>query len=173
VERVSLFLSFSLSPWFNDKSYHSGQIWPAPRALVYPASSLLLGRPLLSFFPHNSWNSSTPVGMGFTISTKSSNSPPRQLFLLPPPSGTNRSHSVDWWDDCRVSLDGPPYSNKTQKSLTVSTPKTISPQVWGMMRPNAYLKFLNKKQGLLISCSSSNNKFKILIKVNFKIQVIK
>jgi hypothetical protein len=40
----------------------------------------------------------TPVtaGMGFTISTKSSNSPaPRQLFLLPPPSETNRFYNVD------------------------------------------------------------------------------
>jgi hypothetical protein len=40
----------------------------------------------------------TPVtaGMGFTISTKNSNSPPfRQLFLLPPPLGINRFHSVD------------------------------------------------------------------------------
>jgi hypothetical protein len=47
---------------------------------------------------------------------------------LPPPSGTNRFHNVDWWNECRASLDGPPYSNKTQKSLTVSTPKTIFPQ---------------------------------------------
>jgi hypothetical protein len=49
---------------------------------------------------------------------------------------------VDWWDECRVSQAGPPYSNKTQRSLTVSTPKTISPQAWGMMRPYAYHKFL-------------------------------
>jgi hypothetical protein len=33
----------------------SGQIWPAPRALIYPASGLPLGKPpLLSFFPHSS-----------------------------------------------------------------------------------------------------------------------
>jgi hypothetical protein len=36
--------------------------------------------------------------------------------------------STVWTDECRVSQDGPLYSNKTQKSLTVSTPKTISPQ---------------------------------------------
>jgi hypothetical protein len=74
--------------------------------------------------------------MGFTISTESSNSPPpRQLSLLPLPLGINRSHSVDWWDECRVSLNGPPYSNKTQKSLTVSTPQNnISSSCW-MMRP--------------------------------------
>jgi hypothetical protein len=48
-------LSFSPSPWSNNKSYPSGQIWPAPRALVYPASGLLWGRCLLlSFFPHSS-----------------------------------------------------------------------------------------------------------------------
>jgi hypothetical protein len=107
-----------------------------------------LGRPpLLSFFLHRSWNSSASAGVGFTISTKSSNSPPpRQLSLLPLPSGTNRFHSVDWWDDCRVSQDGSPYSNKIQKSLTVSPPKTISPQAWGMMRPYAYHKFLKKKK---------------------------
>jgi hypothetical protein len=46
-------LPFSPGPWSNDKTYHSGQIWPAPRALVYPASGLLLRRPpLLSLFPH-------------------------------------------------------------------------------------------------------------------------
>jgi hypothetical protein len=47
-------LPFSPGPWSNDKSYHSGQIWPAPRMLVYLASGLLLGRPpLLSLFPHS------------------------------------------------------------------------------------------------------------------------
>jgi hypothetical protein len=99
--------------------------------------------------------------MGFTISTKSSNfPPPRQLSLLPPPSGTNRFHSVDWWDDCRVSQDSPPYSNKTQKSLTVSTPKTISPQAWGKTRPSAYHKFLKKKKNKTRAtnyCSSPYN----------------
>jgi hypothetical protein len=33
-----------------------------------------------------------------------------------------------WTDECRARQDGPPYSNKAQKSLTVSTPKTISPK---------------------------------------------
>jgi hypothetical protein len=47
-------LPFPPSSWSNDKSYHSGQIWSAPRALVYLDSSLLLGRPpLLSLFPHS------------------------------------------------------------------------------------------------------------------------
>jgi hypothetical protein len=116
------------------------------RALLYPAPGLLFGRPpLQSPFLHSSWNFSDSAGTGFTISTKNSNSPPpppRQLFLLPPPLGTNRFHNVDWWDECRASLDGPPYSNKTQKSLTVSTTKTISPQAWGTMRTYAYHKFL-------------------------------
>jgi hypothetical protein len=110
-------LPFSLVPGPMTKVIIRGQIWPACRALVYLASGLLLGRPpLLSLFPHSTWNSSVPVGTGFTISIKSSNSPPpRQLSLLPPPSATKRFHSVDWWDECRVSQDGPPYSNKTQK----------------------------------------------------------
>jgi hypothetical protein len=47
-------LTFSLGTRSNDKSYHLGKIWPAPRVLVYPASGLLLGRPLLSPFPHSS-----------------------------------------------------------------------------------------------------------------------
>jgi hypothetical protein len=38
----------------------------------------------------------------------------------------------------------------------VSTPETISPQVWGKTRPLTYHKFL-KKQGLLISCSTLYN----------------
>jgi hypothetical protein len=29
-------LPLSPGPWSNDKSYHLGQIWPAPRALAYP-----------------------------------------------------------------------------------------------------------------------------------------
>jgi hypothetical protein len=33
-------LLFSPGPRSNDKSYHSGQIWPAPRVLVYLASGL-------------------------------------------------------------------------------------------------------------------------------------
>jgi hypothetical protein len=140
-------LPFSPGPQSNDKSYHSVQIWPAPRALVYPVSGLLLGRPpLLSLFSHSSWNSSASAGMGFTISTKSSNSPPpRQLSLMPPPSGTNRSHSVDWWGKCRASQDSPPYSNKAQKSLTVSTPKNNIPSSLKDTRPYAYHKFLKKQ----------------------------
>jgi hypothetical protein len=95
-------LSFSPGPRSNDKSYRWGQIWLAPRALVYLASGLLLGRPpILSLFLHST---SVPAGMGFTISMKGSSSPPpRQLSLLPLPSGTKRFHSVDWWDECRVS----------------------------------------------------------------------
>jgi hypothetical protein len=127
----SMFLCFTFLSWspVQWQGYCSGNILQAHRALIYPASNLLLGRPpLLSLFPHSTWNSSVPAGMGFTISIKSSSSsPPRQISLLPPPSGTNRSHSMDWWDECRVSLDDPPYSNKTQRSLTFSTPKT-SPQ---------------------------------------------
>jgi hypothetical protein len=47
-------LPFSPGPRSKDKSYHLGQIWPAPRVLVYLASGLLLGRPpLLSLFPHS------------------------------------------------------------------------------------------------------------------------
>jgi hypothetical protein len=90
-------LPFSPGPRSNDKSYHSGQIWLAPTVLFYPASVLLLGRPpLLSLFPHSTSNSNVPAGAGFTISIKSSSSlPPRQLSLLPPPSGTKRFHSVD------------------------------------------------------------------------------
>jgi hypothetical protein len=135
-------------------SYHSLLV-PSDKVIIWG----IFGKPLEHYFtqpltcswgdllfchsPHSTWKSSVPAEMGFTISIKSSNSPPpRQLFLLPPPSGTNRSHSVDWWDECRVSQDDPPYSNKTQKYLTFSTPKTISPQAWGMMRPYVYHKFL-------------------------------
>jgi hypothetical protein len=47
-------LPFSPGPRSNDKSYRSGKIWLAARALVYLASGLLLGRPaLLSLFPHS------------------------------------------------------------------------------------------------------------------------
>jgi hypothetical protein len=47
-------LPYSPGPQSNDKSYHSGHIWQAPRALFYPASGLLFGKPpLLSLFPHS------------------------------------------------------------------------------------------------------------------------
>jgi hypothetical protein len=47
-------LPFSPGPRSNDKSYRLGQIWLAPRMLVYLASGPLLGRPpLLSLFPHS------------------------------------------------------------------------------------------------------------------------
>jgi hypothetical protein len=47
-----LCFTFFSCPQSNDKSYSSGQIWPAPRVLVYLASGLLLRRPpLLSLFP--------------------------------------------------------------------------------------------------------------------------
>jgi hypothetical protein len=47
----SSFLSQYPVQW---QGYHSGQIWPAPRVLVYLACGLLLGRPpLLSLFPHS------------------------------------------------------------------------------------------------------------------------
>jgi hypothetical protein len=78
-------LPSSLGPWSIDTSYRLVQIWPAPRVLVYLASGLLLGRPLLlSPFPHSSWNSSDSAGMGFIISTKSSNSPPPGSYLCCP-----------------------------------------------------------------------------------------
>jgi hypothetical protein len=64
--------------------------------------------------------------------------------------------TVDWWDDCRESQDGPPYSNKTQKSLTVSTPKNDTPSSLREDRPYTCQKFL-KNQGLLISCSNPYN----------------
>jgi hypothetical protein len=67
--------------------------------------------------------------MGFTISIKSSSSPPpRQLSLLPPPSGTNRFHSVD--DEMSVGEPGEhslfklnskiPHSFHTQNNIPSS-----------------------------------------------------
>jgi hypothetical protein len=50
-----------------------------------------LGRPpLLSLFPHSSWNSSDSAGIGFTISSKSSNSPPPQAVISAAPSFRNK-----------------------------------------------------------------------------------
>jgi hypothetical protein len=108
--------------------------------------------------------------MRFTISTKSSNSPPtRQLFLLPPSSGTNRFHSVDWCKWARLAL---PIQIKLKDPSQFPHPKRypLKPEAqWGLMPIINSLK----QQRLLIDCSSSYNKFKILLKVNFKIQVTK
>jgi hypothetical protein len=171
----SLFLCITFSPGLqpNDKSYCLGQIWPALTALVYLASGLLLGRPpLLSLFSHCTWNSSVPAGMGFTISIKSSNSPPpRQLSLLPSPSGTKKipawtdEMSVGW---ARMAL---PIQIKLKNPSQFPHPKQhpLKPEGWGLMPIINSLK----QQGLLVSCSSPYNKFKILMKVNFKVQVTK
>jgi hypothetical protein len=45
-----------------------------------------------------------------------------------------------------MSQDGPPYLNKTQKSLTVSTAKNNIPSSLRDMRPYASHKFLKKKK---------------------------
>jgi hypothetical protein len=97
----SVFLSQSPVQW---QGYHSGQIWPAPRVLVYLASGLLLVCHSFFIVPK------TPVPLleqDLLSQVKLKFSSPRQLSLLPPPSETNRSHNVNWWDKCRASLDGP------------------------------------------------------------------
>jgi hypothetical protein len=87
-------LPFSPGPQSNDKSYCSGQIWSAPRALVYLASGLLLGRPpLLSLFHDSNLKLQCPcwdAGTGFTISIKGSNSPPPQAAISAAPSFRNK-----------------------------------------------------------------------------------
>jgi hypothetical protein len=124
---------FSWSPvqW---QGYCSWQIWSAPRALFYLASGLLLWKPLfLSLFSYSPWDPSAPSGSVFTLSNKGSNfTPPRGLSLLPPSLRTSRSYSVDWWSDYMVSKNGLSSSNKTQRSLTVYTSKTVSPEAWRM-----------------------------------------
>jgi hypothetical protein len=90
-------LPFSPGPWSNDKSYCLGQIWLAPRALVYLASGLLLGDLL---FCHSFLIvPKTPVsllGQDLLSQLKAQILLLlRQPFLLSPPSGTKRFHSVD------------------------------------------------------------------------------
>jgi hypothetical protein len=110
--------------------------------------------------------------MGFTISIKSSNSPPpRQLSLLPSPLGTNRFHSVDWWDECRGSQDSP-IQIKLKNPSQFSHPKQYPLKPEGLWGLKPIINSL-KQQGLLIIYFSPYNKFKNLIKVNFKIQVTK
>jgi hypothetical protein len=77
-------LPFSLGPWSTDESYCLGQIWPAPRLLIYLTSGLLWGDHLFCYSPHSTWNFSVPAGMGFTISTKSSNAPSPSSYLCCP-----------------------------------------------------------------------------------------
>jgi hypothetical protein len=141
-----MFLCFTFFSWFpvQWQGCRSGHIWLAPRVTVYSASGLLLGRPpLLSPFPHSPWDSRAPSGTGFTISAKSSNSTPRQLSLLP--LFQEQRDPTVWTDGmtagrAKMAL---PIQIKL-KSLSVSTPKTTSPQAWGTMRSYAYYKFLKK-----------------------------
>jgi hypothetical protein len=167
-------LPLSPGPWSNDKSYHLGQIWPASRALVYLASDLLLGKPsLLTLFPHSTWNSRVPAGTGFTISMNAQIHLPPGSYLCCPLLQEQRDSTV-WTDEMsvgwartalpvQIKLKNPPQLPHTkQYPLKPEGP-------WGLMPIINSLK----QQGLLISCSSPYNKFKILIKVNFKIQVTK
>jgi hypothetical protein len=56
----------------------------------------------LSHFSLSPWNSSAPAGMGFTISTKCSNStPPRWLPLLLPSSGTSATSPTPLSPHCQ------------------------------------------------------------------------
>jgi hypothetical protein len=127
-------LPFSPGPWSNDKFIIRG----------------LSGQPLECYFtcpPVCSWGylhfchsflivPETPVPLlGWDLLSQLKAQillPTGDYLCCPPSSGTNRSHSVDWWNDCRVSQNGPPDSNKTQRSLTVSTSKTVSlkPEGW-------------------------------------------
>jgi hypothetical protein len=149
----------------------SGQL---PKALVYPASSLLLGRPpLLSSFPHSSWNSSDSAGWDLLSQLKAQ-------ILLPPGSYfccallQEQIDSTVCSDEMRVERARLALSIqiKLKDPSQFSHPKQypLKPEGWW-----GFMPIINslKQQGLLISCFSPYNKFKIVIKVNFKIQVTK
>jgi hypothetical protein len=169
-------LPFSPSPWSNDKVIVQGKSGqPLERQFTRPLAcswgDLLFCHP----FPHSSWNSSDSAGTRFTISTK------KNHILLPPGSYfccslfQEQIESTMWTDEMSIgqAWTALPIQIKLKNPSQFPHPKQypLKP-LWGTIRPYAYHKFL-KKQGLLISCSSPYNKFKILIKVNFKIQVTK
>jgi hypothetical protein len=72
-----------------------------------------------------------------------------------------------------VSQDSPPYSKKNSKIPHSFHTQNNIPS--SLKEDEDLMPIINslKQQELLISCSSPYNKFKILIKVNFKIQVTK
>jgi hypothetical protein len=77
-----------------------------------------------------------------------------------------------WTDEISVgwALMALPFQIKLKNPSQFPHPKQYPLKLlWGTIRSYAYHKFL-KKQELLISCSSPYNKYKILIKVNFKTQ---
>jgi hypothetical protein len=165
VELISLsYLSLSVpSP------YHSGQIWPAPRVLVYPAFDYSWGD-LLFFHPFLIVPKiPMSAGMGFTISTKSSNSPSPGSYLCCPLLQKQIDPTM-WTDEMNVgqAWTALPIQIKLKNPSSFHTQNNIP----SSLRDDDYHKFL-KKQGLLISYFSPYNKFKIHIKVNFKIRVTK
>jgi hypothetical protein len=145
------------------------QIWPAPRALFYPASDLLLGRPpLLSFFivpetpvPLLGWDLLSQLKAQILL-------PPGSYFCYPLLQG--QIGPTVWTDEMSVGW--------TRTALFIQVkpknPSWFPHQKQYPFKPEGHEAlglFLKKKnQGLLISCSNPNNKFKILIKVNFKMQ---
>jgi hypothetical protein len=157
------FFSWSLVQW---QSYRLGQIWPAPRALVYLASGLLLGRPpLLYFFPI------VPVSLlGWDLLSQL-----KAQILLPPgsylccPLLHEQRDSTVWTNEMSVGWARMALpiqlklKNPSQFPHLKQNP--LKPEGWWGLVP-----IINslKQQGLLISCSIPYNKFKILIKVNFK-----
>jgi hypothetical protein len=166
-----IFLSQSPVQW---QGYHSGQIWPAPTVLVYLASGLLLGRPpILSPFPHSSWNSCDSASLGFTITTKNSNSPPPGSCLCCPLLQKQIDPTI-WTDDINVGWAWTALliQIKLKNPSQFPHPKQYPLKPEGRQGLMPIINSL-EHQGLLVSYSNPYNKFKILIKVNFKIQVTK
>jgi hypothetical protein len=161
-------LPFSLGPRPNDNSYRLGQIWPAPRVqfirpLICSWGDLLFCHSFL-IVPE------TPVSLlGWDLLSQLK----AQILL---PSGSflcwpllqEQIDSTVWTDGMSVvwARTALPIQIKLKNPSQFPHPKQhpLKPEGrWGLMTIINSLK----QQGLLISCFSPYNKFKILIKVNF------
>jgi hypothetical protein len=93
-------LPFSPGPRSNDKSYHSGQIWLAPRALVYLACSW---RDLLfcHFFPIVPETPVSLLGQDLVSQLKLKFSSP-QAAISATHSFRNKEDSTMWTDEMSV-----------------------------------------------------------------------
>jgi hypothetical protein len=123
---------------------YPASLWSAILLGLWPA----LGENSTSVTPHLFWNCSASAGMGFTISTKSSNSPPPGSCLCCPLLQEQIDPTV-WTDGMTVgwARKALPIQRELKDPSQFPHTKTISLQAWGKMMPYTYHKFLKKGGG--------------------------
>jgi hypothetical protein len=145
VELISLFCLFFPGPLSNDKviiqgksdqpleCYFSRPLACSWRDLLFCHSFLIVPESPMSL-----------LGQDLLSQLKLKFSSPRQLSLLPPPSKTKRSHSVNWWNEYRVSLMALPIQIKLKNTSRFPHPKQYPLKTEGWWRLLPIINSLKK-----------------------------